>query len=260
MPAEQPVLFVSHGAPTMALREDVTTRFWQSLAGQRPKPAAVICMSAHWTTAATQVSSGARPATIHDFYGFGAELEAVQYAAPGDPALAGEIVDALRGAGLSATADPRRGFDHGVWVPLKWLFPRADVPVVCVSVVPGAGSTHQFAVGQALRGFAARGCLVLGSGGATHNLAAVNFHRPEAPAERLAADFDTWLAQHIESGATQALLDYRAQAPGAAWNHPTEEHLLPVFFALGAARAAAGERIHERMVYEVLSLAAYRWQ
>ncbi|MDH3713010.1 MAG: dioxygenase [Gammaproteobacteria bacterium] len=260
MQARLPTLFVSHGAPTMALAEDETTRFLQDLGEQIPQPEAVICMSAHWATGTTSVSSGGQPATMHDFSGFGARLNACEYPSPGDPALAARVCDALQGAGIDAGRDSRRGLDHGVWVPLKWMYPQANVPVVCVSVVPSGGPAHQYAVGAALREFAARGCLLLGSGGTTHNLAAVNFQQPDAPAHTLAADFEGWLTEQVTRGATQELLAYRARAPGAVWNHPSDEHLLPLFFALGAARDPAGECVHRRITFEVLSLSAFRWQ
>jgi 4,5-DOPA dioxygenase extradiol len=260
MPERLPKLFISHGAPTMALQEDDTTRFLQTLGEQIPAPAAVICMSAHWATGSTSVSSGEEPATVHDFSGFGERLNAFHYPAPGDPALAAQICDTLHGAGLDVSADSGRGLDHGVWVPLKWMYPRGDVPVVCVSVVPGGGPAHQYAVGAALRELTAQGCLLLGSGGTTHNLAAVNFLQPDAPAHTLASDFEDWLTERVTRGAAQELLAYRERAPGAVWNHASDEHLLPMFFALGAAREPAGECVHRRITFEVLSLSAFRWQ
>ena len=254
-----PSLFVSHGAPTLALESGGTADFLRGLGQTLGRPSAIVCISAHWDRPSPTVSGASRPRTIHDFLGFPPQLYALRYEAPGAPELAREIAEALAGAGLPAQLDEARGLDHGVWVPLSLMYPEADLPVVALSVQSGAGPRHHFDLGRALGPFRERGVLVIGSGGATHNLRDVMRHPPHAPPLSYAQEFTEWLCRAVTQGNTDALLGYQASAPHAQRAHPTAEHFLPLFVALGAADAPSGRILHRDITHGALSLAAFAW-
>lgn len=255
-----PAVFVSHGAPSLPLEPGPTAGFLRDLGRSLGKPRGVVCISAHWERAQPQVTAAPHLETIHDFGGFPEELYAIRYPAPGDPALAGRVVATLEAAGVRCGQDAARGLDHGAWVPLMLIYPEADVPVVQLSVQTRLGPAHHLALGQALRPLRDDGILILGSGGATHNLGAFGEYDVGAPPAGYAAEFDAWLNESIESGREADLLDYRARAPHATRNHPTAEHFLPLFIPLGAATPGrAGRRIHAAFTYGVISMAAFAW-
>jgi 4,5-DOPA dioxygenase extradiol len=237
-----PSLYISHGSPMTALQPGLTGERLAELAAALPRPKAIVMASAHWLSRRVQVGSSATPETIHDFGGFPAPLYQLQYPAPGAPALAGRVMQLLEHAGLSPIANPERGLDHGAWVPLRLLYPAADIPVVPVSIQPELGPAHQYALGRALAPLREEGVLVIGSGSITHNLhdfrAGYSAER-EAPYVR---PFIGWIEQKLAAGDVSALLDYRRQAPFAQRAHPTDEHLLPLFVALGAAGDSAQVR------------------
>ncbi len=254
-----PTLFVSHGAPTLITERGRTADFLRELHQVLPRPRAILCVSAHWETDQPMLTGSAAPPTIHDFMGFPQELYALQYPAPGDPALALRTQTLLNAADLNATLHPQRGLDHGAWVPLALAYPQADIPVVQLSVQPQRNPAHHFALGRALRPLRDEGVLILASGGATHNLRefrgqAIN----TAPPDYVLA-FDAWLTAAITRGDVAELLDYLAHAPHALRNHPTPEHFLPLLVALGAANAATGRALHEGFNYGILSMATYAW-
>lgn len=252
-----PTLFVSHGAPTLALDPAETGAAWQSLAGALPRPKAVLCVSAHWTTAAPMVSGPARNPTIHDFHGFPAPLYQIAYPAPGDPALAERVARLLSGAGMSASIDRERGLDHGAWVPLRLMYPKADVPTVQLSVQPGRDAAWHYRMGEALTPLRGEGVLILASGGAVHNLREVTWQGGPAPG--WAQGFDEWLAAALAEGRTADLIDWR-RAPHARQAQPTDEHFLPLFVALGAAgKGARGERVHHGFTLGSMSMAAFKF-
>ena len=183
----------------------------------------------------------------------------MRYAAPGDPALARRAAALLEGAGLPARLEPR-GLDHGAWVPLMLMYPEADIPVVQLSIQTQRGPAHQLRVGEALAPLRADGVLVLGSGSVTHNLGEFRGATIDAPPPEWVTHFADWLAAAAAEGRTADLLDYRRRAPGAVRNHPSDEHLLPFFTALGAAGAgAAGRRVHASTTHGVLAMDVYEW-
>ncbi len=258
--AIHPALFVSHGAPSLLMEPHPAGDFLSGLAGQMERPAAVVVMTAHWATPAPRLSSAAAPETIHDFSGFAEDLYRMTYPAPGLPALAAEAAGLLRAAGLEADLDPRRGFDHGTWVPLALMFPAADLPVVQLSVQPRRDPAHHWRLGEALRPLRSRGILLLASGSLTHDLSA--WWRGAPPGQETAdsAGFAAWMADRIEGGATAELLEYRRLAPAAERSHPTDEHLLPLFAAMGAGTPGQpGRRIHASSDRGALRLDAYRF-
>lgn len=255
----QPALFVSHGAPTLVLDPGATGLVLQSFAAAQPAPRAVVVISAHWETREVTVGAAAHPETIHDFYGFPDELYRLQYPAPGDAALSQEVAQALRDAGPTVEIDATRGLDHGAWVPLMLMYPQANVPVVPVSVQPQATPAAHCALGRALAALRDEGVLILASGSATHNLRAIDWSGAQtAPA--WVSEFNEWIAERLAAHAEDDLLHYRERAPHAARNHPTPEHLLPLFVALGAGdKNRAPERLHTGYTFGVIGMDIYRF-
>jgi 4,5-DOPA dioxygenase extradiol len=231
-----PVLFVSHGSPMVALEADDYTRALETWPTAIPRPAAIVVVSAHWQAPRpVRVGTSATPETIHDFYGFPPELYALRYAPPGEPALAAAIVEQLCEAGIPAEPDPRRGLDHGAWVPLRFLYPDADVPVVAVSLAAPARPRELVALGRALSPLRAKGVLIFGSGGVVHNLARLDRRGEDAPVARWAQAFDDWVRSRLESGDVDAIAAYDRLAPEASLAVPTSEHFDPLLVAIGAA-------------------------
>ena len=252
-----PSLFVSHGAPTLALDPGETGAAWRRLAGTLPRPKAVLCVSAHWTTTAPMVSALSRNATIHDFYGFPAPLYQIAYPAPGDPALAERVARLLSDAGMATGIDRARGLDHGAWVPLRLMYPEADVPAIQLSVQPGRDAAWHYRMGEALAPLRGQGVLILASGGAVHNLREIAWDGGPVPA--WAQGFDEWLAAALAEGRLAALIDWQ-RAPQARRAQPTNEHFLPLFVALGAAgKGARGERVHHGFTLGSMSMAAFKF-
>jgi len=253
-----PSLFLSHGSPMMALTPSPAHDFLAGLAATLARPRAILVASAHWETAHPTVNAVARNTTIHDFGGFPRPLYALRYDAPGDPALAEQIVDLLGAAGLQAGVDHARGLDHGAWVPLMLAWPDADVPVLQVSVQSHLGPAHHMEVGRALAPLREQGVLVIGSGSFTHDLSRFRGQGEDAPEAPDVAAFSAWMDTALREGRRCDLLTYRQKAPNAALEHPTEEHLLPLFVAMGAGGAEArAERLHSSISYGVLRMDAY---
>ncbi len=255
-----PALFVSHGAPTLALDPGRTGRSWQMLAQRLPRPRAILVVSAHWETALPRVSAAQRPPTIHDFFGFPQALFEIEYPAPGAPDLAPRVKELLTDAGLSCTIEGDRGLDHGAWVPLLSMYPDADIPVTQLSIQPELDPRHHFRMGQALRPLAAEGVLILASGSLTHNLRDVRWQSVGERGEPYVEGFREWIAARIAGGAIEELLDYRSLAPDARRAHPTDDHLLPLFVALGAAPdARQSRRVDNGVTLGVLAMDAYEF-
>ena len=250
-----PSLFISHGSPMLALQPGASGPALARLAADLPRPTAIVVMSAHWESRELLVSASPAPETWHDFGGFPRELFAVQYPAPGDPALAQQIVELLIADGLQARLDHQRPFDHGTWVPLSLMYPAADIPVVQVSLPSHMGPALQTRIGQALRGLREQGVLVIGSGMSFHNMAVMR--NPSLAA--YSVDFDHWLGAAAQAPAEEraALLAQWEQAPNARHAHPREEHLIPLMVAAGASGAAGTMDYSESMMGSAIS--AYRF-
>lgn len=235
----RPVLFVPHGSPMFALQPGAAGAAMSQLAPQLGTPRAIVVISPHWETAVPTVGFATRPSTIHDFGGFDPRLYEMQYPAMGSPEVAALVVTALQHAGLPVAQDAERGLDHGAWIPLRQMFPEANIPVVPLSVQSHLGPAHAYRVGQALAALAQQNIAVIGSGNITHNLRdfmRVSMQGGGTPAYVQA--FADWIHQHITQGDVNGLLAYRQQAAGQS-AHPTDEHLLPLFTALGAAGEGA---------------------
>jgi len=252
---KMPVLFVSHGAPTLPIEPGETGAAWRELGEQLPKPSSILMISAHWGSRIPTVSRAVQPETIHDFSGFPAELYKLQYPAPGAPEMAQAAVLVLQQAGIPVEMDDARGLDHGAWVPLSLMYPKADIPVTQLSLQPDKDPAWHIALGRALRPLREQGVLIVGSGSITHNLRAIFKHPHGAPVPDWVAEFCDWMAQRIEAGDIDALSAYRILAPHAVQNHPTDEHLLPLFVALGAADKIAGAKhLNHVMTYGFLAM------
>jgi 4,5-DOPA dioxygenase extradiol len=255
-----PALFVSHGAPTLPLETSAAREFLSGLGKSLGKPQAILVVSAHWESGEAAVSTVDRPQTIHDFFGFPEELYRLEYKAPGAPELATRVAGLLEVKGIATHLNPTRGLDHGAWVPLLLMYPDADIPVAQLAVQPEQDARHHFRLGETLRALRDEGVLVLGSGGATHNLYEFGRHARNAPPPGWVSEFQEWLARTIENGEQNDLLDYRSRAPHAARNHPSEDHFLPIFAAAGAGEpGVAGRRIHRSHSYGILAMDAYRF-
>jgi 4,5-DOPA dioxygenase extradiol len=253
-----PSLFLSHGAPTLSLDPGATGAFWQRLAQELPRPKAVLCVSAHWMTEEPAASAPPRNDTIHDFYGFPAPLYQMTYPAPGAPELARRAAALLGQGGIACAIDGKRGLDHGAWVPLRLMYPAADIPVIQVSIQPRRDAAWHHRLGAALAPLRQEGVLILASGGAVHNLRALAWEGGEA--QPWAQEFDDWLALAITEGREAELLDWTHRAPHARLAQPSPDHFLPLFVALGAAGdGARGRRLHEGFTLGSLSMAAFQF-
>ena len=252
-----PSVFVSHGAPTLPLEDTPATAFLRGLGEELGRPVAILCVSAHWEAGKPSLSLAGRRATIHDFYGFPQPLYELRYPAPGAPELARRAADLLGAAGEGVVLDESRGLDHGAWVPLLLMYPEADIPVTQLSVQTAEGPAAHVALGQALAPLRAEGVLILGSGGAVHNLR--EWRAGDATVPAWAQAFDDWLAEGVEAGATDDLVAYLDRAPEGRRAHPSEEHFLPLFAALGAG-GGKGRTLHRSFANGGLSMAAYAFE
>ncbi|MBA4339818.1 MAG: dioxygenase [Hyphomonas sp.] len=250
-------IFVSHGSPTLIF-DDVPARdFLVALGQSLPRPKAILVVSAHWETNNPAVNAVAVNETIHDFGGFPQILFDQRYPAPGDAALAQRVAGLIQAVGLPVGIDTARGLDHGAWVPLKLMYPANDIPVLQLSVQTDLGAAHHYRLGLALRALAEEGVLILGSGSFTHDLRSVDW-RGNNVAPGWVTDFADWVNAALAEGRIEDLLNYRRLAPHAARNHPTEEHFLPLFVALGAGGTAATS-LHQSLTFSVLRMDAFEF-
>jgi 4,5-DOPA dioxygenase extradiol len=252
--AALPTVFVSHGSPMHALQPGAVRGVWQSLARELPRPKAILIASAHWETEVPELTAAEHPETIHDFYGFPRPLYEIQYPAKGLPSLAFHVERLLKDK--RAKADPVRGLDHGAWSPLLHMYPEADIPVVQISVQPQLGTRHHVELGRALAPLADEGILIFGSGHMTHNLR----DRSHDGIASYAREFQSWTDEKIQAGDIESLVDYRRLAPHGARAHPTEEHFLPMFVALGSAPMNyKAQRLYDGIEMGALAMDAYRF-
>jgi 4,5-DOPA dioxygenase extradiol len=254
--AKFPALFVSHGPPSMALEPVPCRYFLRRLGARLGRPEAILCVSAHWETARPRVGASHAPPTIHDFHGFHETLYRLRYPAPGAPELARRAAALLAANGMDCDSDADRGLDHGAWIPLMLMRPKADTPVTQLSIQPGGDGAHHLALGRALAPLRDEDVLIVASGNATHNLGERG-ERDDPPAAWAQA-FDDWLTAAVEAGRADDLADYLETAPEAERNHPTPDHYMPLLVALGAGGPGArGRRLHASFMYATLSMAAF---
>ena len=255
-----PSIFVSHGMPAILVQPGPTHHFLKELGGMFDRPKAVICASAHLEAIRPILTGTSQPETIHDFSGPKVLFEK-RYPVAGHPELAQQVVTVLNNAGFDAGTDPSRGLDHGAWVPLMLMYPEADIPVVQLSVQTELDPQHHLGLGRALKPLREEGVLILGSGGATHNLPEIDKYKIDSSPPDYAVAFDAWLEKAITEGQEGALINYKEEGPSASRNHPyPSEHFLPLFVPMGAADTnARGRLLHKTFMYGVLSMAAYAW-
>ncbi|WP_416140749.1 DODA-type extradiol aromatic ring-opening family dioxygenase [Halomonas sp. HK25] len=262
----QPVVFIPHGAGPCFFMEwnppgtwDGMAGFLQGLAATLPeRPRAILMVSAHWRTPGFSVTAAEHPELIYDYFGFPDHTYELSYPAPGAPALAERVVGLLSRAGLASSQDAGRGFDHGMFIPLKLMFPEADIPVVQLSLRHDLDPAAHLAAGAALAGLRDEGVLIVGSGMSFHNMRGYGDAAFTAPSEA----FDTWLTQAVEAAPEQraSALDQWAQAPHAHHCHPPgeEEHLMPLMVVAGAAGQDVGRRVYSQQVLKT-QLSAFRF-
>ncbi|HEY5632913.1 MAG TPA: class III extradiol ring-cleavage dioxygenase [Burkholderiaceae bacterium] len=249
-----PTVFISHGAPTFALEPGVAGARLAQLGRTLERPRAVLVVSPHWMTRAPIAGTAERPDTIHDFGGFDPELYQIEYPAPGHPELARRALERLRDAGWAAHTDERRGLDHGAWVPLLHLYPRADVPVFQVSMPATLDAASAWGLGEALAPLADEGVLIVGSGGLTHNIR--EFFEGRDRDTAYAAEFAAWVREAVLAGDAARIRSALAQAPHAPRAHPTPEHFWPLLVAAAAA-ASPGAVLHGGELRGTLSMDSF---
>lgn len=255
-----PTLFLSHGSPMHAIEPGAAGITWAALAKALPRPAAVLMVTAHWESRQPMLSGHSRPPMIYDFGGFPEALYQIDYPAPGAPDVAARAQQLLEAATMAAGIDNQRGLDHGTWVPLLKMYPQADVPVVQLSVQPGMTPRHHLDIGRALSPLAREGVLIVGSGHLTHNLRDWMLARGQTSPAPYALDFQRWVFDRLMTHDIDRLTRYRSEAPDAVRAHPTEEHFLPLFVALGAAgEHARAERVFDGFEGNALAMDAYRF-
>jgi 4,5-DOPA dioxygenase extradiol len=248
-----PVLFLGHGSPMNAITENPFRIAWRECGAGLPRPRAVLCVSAHWLTRGTQVTLAERPRTIHDFGGFPPELYRQEYPAPGSPECARRTMELMP----EVTGDTSWGLDHGAWCVLSALYPAADVPVYQMSLDTTRPAQDHLALGQELRALREEGVLIVASGNVVHNLRQL---RPDGVTPDWALEFDEWVRQRLERGDGEALAGYRASGAAARMAVPTEDHYLPLLYALGARdEDEPGHLVAEGFDWGSISMRSVMW-
>lgn len=254
---QQPALFISHGSPMVLMEPSPGGSFMKKIPTLTKRPRAILSVTAHWMTHEPCVSNREAPETIYDFGGFPPTLYHMKYPAPGAPDVAEQATDLMRNQGLTAQTVEREGFDHGTWVPLKLAYPNADIPIAELSIQPNQDAAWHFKLGQALAPLRNDNVLILASGAITHNLHAYMTGRYKRPPDWVYG-FSRWVQDAIVENRVDDLLNFESKAPYVKENHPTTEHLLPLFVALGAASPKTpGSLVHESIDYGVLAMDAY---
>ena len=239
MTERMPTIFFGHGNPMNALLDNAYSRGWSSIGASIPRPTAVLSISAHWYVDASAVTAMPTPRTIHDFGGFPRELFECQYPAPGDPALAKRVQQAL--APMEVLSDHAWGLDHGTWSVLRHVFPHAEIPVVQLSIDKGKGGDFHYDVGRKLQPLRDEGVLIMGSGDIVHNLHTYAWGRHAVDPYDWALRFEQRARELMLAGDHHPLIDYETLGSDALLSVPTPDHYLPLLYVLGASYA--GERI-----------------
>lgn len=230
-----PVLFLGHGSPMNAIEDNPFSRGWQEVGRGLPRPSAILCISAHWETRGTFVTGMDKPRTIHDFGGFPQALFDVQYPAPGSPELAASTQQAITSAHVGV--DHAWGLDHGAWSVIIHLFPKADVPVVQLSLDRNLSPAQHYALAGELASLRRKGVLIIGSGNMVHNLGVIDWHNPAGGYE-WAQEASTRMKELIQHGDHSGLVDYSTQGRAFQLSVPTPEHYLPLLYTLALKEEA----------------------
>ena len=225
-----PVLFLGHGSPMNAIQETEFTKGWRNVGASLPRPNAIICISAHCETKGTFVTAMEKPKTIHDFGGFPQELFDVQYPAPGSPQTALETKNAITKTDVGM--DQQWGLDHGTWSVVKHLYPKADIPVIQLSLDYTKGPQYHYELAKELAVLRKKGILIIGSGNMVHNLGIIDWHHQETGFD-WAIEANTAMKNYISNGDFAPLINYSAQGKAFQLSIPTPEHYLPLLYTLG---------------------------
>ena len=242
-----PAVFVSDFGPLPAKEDDAYTVALAALGEILPKPKSILIMSGHWESDVPIVSTAKKAAIIHDYSGFPPEFYAIDYPAPGNPILASECIKLLSLAKIPAHPDTRRGLDHGAWVPLSRIYPKADIPVVQITTL--MRPEDNLKMGQALSSLREKGVLLIAAGALSHNLRLAMGHEKNDPPDKWALELDNWLQERLDQNKTEELLEYRKFAPSINLAAPTSEHFNPLFFVLGAAGKSKPTHHHRSIRY-----------
>lgn len=265
MSLKLPTLFISHGGGPWPFIDEMQQEFARTAAWLRKlpatlpaQPAAILSISGHWEEPQFTVSSAAQPPMIYDYYNFPEHTYRIKYPAPGSPPLANRVRELLSGAGIHIEDDPARGFDHGTFVPLAVMYPRAEVPVVSLSLRSSLQPAEHLRMGAALEPLRDEGVLIVGSGLSYHNLSML---RRSPAAGPISDQFESWLTDAVcepDVSARAERLSRWASAPAARLAHPREDHLIPLMVAAGAAGTSPGRRVFRDRVWGV-SMASYQF-
>ncbi|MGV3489328.1 MAG: dioxygenase [Tuberibacillus sp.] len=257
-----PSIFVAHGAPLLAIEQNDYTQFLAGIRNKFPRPKAIILFSAHWEAPVQMVGHAKQYETIYDFFGFPKALYEMKYPASGDSNLAERIEKILQERGIQTQSNSERGLDHGAWVVLHHMYPKADVPVILMSVNPALSPEEQYQIGKALSVLREEDVLIIGSGGTVHNLRAVNFTAQADQIDAWALAFDQWLEKTISAWDLDSLFAYREKAPYADLAVPYlgTEHFVPIFYAMGAADSSRHAQLRFRsFAYGNLSYSVWQF-
>lgn len=251
-----PVLFISHGAPTLAIDPGKLGPELTALGKTLPTPKAILVVSPHWITPTTQVTTSTHPGVVHDFGGFPRVLYTLDYPADGQPQLAEEVIDLLNEAGWQTTGDNNRPLDHGAWVPLRFLYPDANIPVIQVSLPYNLNQRTAYDFGAALSKLRDEGVLIIGSGSMTHNL--YEFRAQHTNGETYVKEFSSWIKRSLLEKNHDNIINAMQIAPNAERAHPTPDHYFPLIVAAGAAGKNADVTfIDGGIMHGVLSMDSY---
>ncbi len=250
------VLFISHGAPDLLIQKTSAYEFFKKLAQNFEKPSAIIVFSAHYESEILEITGNSSFQTIYDFGGFPDELYKMKYEAQGAPDLALEIAQTFSSLGIEAKINPKRGLDHGAWVPLKLIYPEADIPIIQISIQSNEDALYSYKIGRIISYFKERNILIIGSGSTTHNLA-MAFRNKDKPTPNWVEEFSEAVFKKLQDGDVRALLNWH-ELPYAQENHPSFEHFIPLLITLGAAAENfTAKRLHHSFDYSVLAMDSY---
>ncbi len=244
-----PSLYISHGSPALSIMDNSTTSFLKNLSSNFPEPKFILVISAHWLTKNLKILYEENPHTIHDFYNFPQELYELKYEAKSDLNKCDEIIDLIKSSGIEIEKDiSRGGFDHGVWSPLSLIYPKANIPIIQLSLPINFDSKKLFELGVVLNKLR-ENTLIIGSGAMTHNIMNSTWENENAKPNSYAKEFRDWVVGNIQKGNITSLLNYEKEAPNLQMNHPSKEHFLPLFVTFGASNNHIGESLHDIYMY-----------
>ncbi|WP_428026514.1 DODA-type extradiol aromatic ring-opening family dioxygenase [Arcobacter sp.] len=249
-----PSIYISHGSPSLALMENSTTNFLKNLPKSFETPKYILVISAHWVTNNLKILYEDKPSTIHDFYNFPRELYELTYEAPSSKEKNDEVIELLQSNKIEIQKEySRGGYDHGVWSPLSFLYPKADIPIIQISLPISYDVKELIYLGEVLSPLR-DDTLIVASGSITHNLRDMIWDENSTKIKPYAKIFKDWVVEKIENADVDSLINYKKEAPYLSLNHPSLEHFLPLFVSLGASKNKVGKSLHDVYMYGNLSM------